>query len=808
MGSYRIGGLAVALGIGSAVVAGHGVASADTSGESGSESPSSSSSTMEGSASTESSSEKPSSKPTPAEGDDAGASDKTEIDTNETETTETPDDLAVDETPSDDDSPTPKKRSKKQRPSSAAADSADSRTPADANASGSASVVARAKPAPKAATPDNPAAVTDVAQTPVANAPAITITTVSQPSEPVIRTPQNPVEATTVALSQPVSALLDPFAGDAPTAPIASPVMWTLAAAARRELSAATTTVDQPADLATNSLVTETPLAAIEKPKVVAIEQIAPLAFLQQLPIIGPLVFTPIVALIHGIPVVGDVLHQFVGYPVEFGLPAGAPKPRDFKVISDDGTAIYVHFIPARGLTATQQAPTVLNGPGLGLPGATTINGTIFDPFATDLFGLLSVGTLRDAGYNVVTWDPRGEWNSGGQLELNSADFEGRDMSAIISWLADQPEVLLDRPGDPRMGMVGVSYGGGIQLVTAANDKRVDAIVPAITYHRLDTALYKNEAFKSSWATLLTAFLGLTLADINPRILPATVYGALTGEMTQGDEDLLIARNPAVDKITVPTLLIHGTVDTIFSLQEADDTAQILIANGVPTKVVWFCGGHGICAHNLIDFSDGALIEKRTLEWLNRYVKGDVSVPTGPQFEWVDQRGQWHSSNTYPVSKGAPIVSIATDKTLPLIPYIGGSGIPFVPLAFKAPHAVNIRVPATTETYLVGAPELTLTYSGTGSSRHVYAQLVDDSTGLVLGYIATPIPVTLDGTTRTVTVDLEPLAHTMRPGESVTLQLVASAGLYERLIPALGVLNVSSMQLTLPTANPAAVQTI
>ena len=129
----------------------------------------------------------------------------------------------------------------------------------------------------------------------------------------------------------------------------------------------------------------------------------------------------------------------------------------------------------------------------------------------------------------------------------------------------------------------------------------------------------------------------------------------------------------------------------------------------------------------------------------------------------------------------------------------------------KLPHAVNIRVPATTETYLVGAPELTLTYSGTGSSRHVYAQLVDDSTGLVLGYIATPIPVTLDGTTRTVTVDLEPVAHTLRPGESVTLQLVASAGLYERINPALGVLNVSSMQLTLPTANPAglaAVQTI
>ena len=128
----------------------------------------------------------------------------------------------------------------------------------------------------------------------------------AEPIEPAIPKPQNSVEVATVAISRAVSTLLDPFAGDAPTAPIVSPAMWTLAAAARRELTAATTTVDQPADLATNSLVTETPLAAIEKPKVVAIEQIAPLAFLQQLPIIGPLVFTPIVALIHGIPVVGE----------------------------------------------------------------------------------------------------------------------------------------------------------------------------------------------------------------------------------------------------------------------------------------------------------------------------------------------------------------------------------------------------------------------------------------------------------------------------------------------------------------------
>jgi ABC-2 type transport system ATP-binding protein len=76
---------------------------------------------------------------------------------------------------------------------------------------------------------------------------------------------------------------------------------------------------------------------------------------------------------------------------------------------------------------------------------------------------------------------------------------------------------------------------------------------------------------------------------------------------------------------------------------------------------------------------------------------------------------------------------------------------------------------------------------------------------LVLGSIVTPIPVDMDGNSHTVTIPLEPLSHTLRPGESVTLQLVGSSGLYEKLSPSLGSLRVSDMKLTLPTADPAAV---
>ena len=253
----------------------------------------------------------------------------------------------------------------------------------------------------------------------------------------------------------------------------------------------------------------------------------------------------------------------------------------------------------------------------------------------------------------------------------------------------------------------------------------------------------------------------------------------------------------------MPTLLIHGTVDTIFSLAEADATAKTLLAKGVPTKVVWFCGGHGVCLNNLFDFRDGVLIEQRTLAWLDRYVKQDLTVDTGPEFEWVDQRGEWFSSAQYPVTAGPPVVAtLASSRSLPLIPFLAGSGLPFIPYALPAINSIDLQVASSTATttYLVGAPTLTLTYSGTGSARHVYAQLVDDTTKLVLGSLATPVPVNLDGNTHTVTVDLEPVAHTLRPGESVTLQLVSSAGLYERILPSLGRLRVSGMTVSMPTA--------
>jgi ABC-2 type transport system ATP-binding protein len=98
-----------------------------------------------------------------------------------------------------------------------------------------------------------------------------------------------------------------------------------------------------------------------------------------------------------------------------------------------------------------------------------------------------------------------------------------------------------------------------------------------------------------------------------------------------------------------------------------------------------------------------------------------------------------------------------------------------------------------------------MTYSGIGNSRFVYAQIVDEQTGLVLGNVVTPVPVTLDGQTHTATVPLDDIAYTAPPGEGdqLTLQITSSATAFENFT-SFGTINVSSVELSLPTVGPDA----
>ena len=117
--------------------------------------------------------------------------------------------------------------------------------------------------------------------------------------------------------------------------------------------------------------------------------------------------------------------------------------------------------------------------------------------------------------------------------------------------------------------------------------------------------------------------------------------------------------------------------------------------------------------------------------------------------------------------------------------------------ATPAGNALNIPITGVTAgDQVVGAPTVSFTYSGLGTSKAVYGQVIDNATGRVLGNIVTPIPVTLDGQTHTVSVPLADIAYTAGSSPSLTLQITSSASLYWN--SSWGVVNISDVQAALP----------
>jgi len=481
-------------------------------------------------------------------------------------------------------------------------------------------------------------------------------------------------------------------------------------------------------------------------------------------------------------------------------LASPAAQARTDTVTSFDGTQIKVNFFPT-DLPSGKRAPTVLFGPGWSSPGATDPEGTS-DPTIGDV----GVGPLRAAGYNVLTWDPRGFGDSGGTVQVDSPDAEGRDVRKLISYVAKQPEAKLDGRNDPRVGMTGASYGGGIQLVTAGIDRRVDVIVPDIAWHSLTTSLYKDSTFKAGWGTILYS-LGSALGTLDPHVNSAYTSGAATGSISSEDEEWFASRGPGdlVKRIEIPTMLVQGTVDTLFTLREAIANYRILRHNGVPLKMVWFCGGHGSC---LTDQGNTGRVQRETIAWLDRWLSRDRSVKTGPGFDWINQDGERFTAKRYPAHHRT--IAASGSGSLP-ITQLGGSGpsgpgpgavgtIAGPTNGTKATNAVNVEVPGgRSDRQLVGVPKLKLSYSGTAtqSDVRVFAQLVDDDTGIVLGNQVTPIPLDLDGGEHTLSRPLEAIAHTLRPGSGVTLQITASATNYgpQR---ATGLADLDEVDLKLP----------
>ena len=129
---------------------------------------------------------------------------------------------------------------------------------------------------------------------------------------------------------------------------------------------------------------------------------------------------------------------------------------------------------------------------------------------------------LAAHGYVVLTYSSSGFGDSGGCVTLQSADYDVKSASQLITAvLSTRRDVKRDRRGVV-VGTIGGSYGGGIQLPLAAADRRVRTSVVGRTWNNLLYSLNPNNrvvpggptgfshelnqqgVFKQQWTSLST----------------------------------------------------------------------------------------------------------------------------------------------------------------------------------------------------------------------------------------------------------------------------------------------------------------
>ncbi|MEV0948677.1 CocE/NonD family hydrolase [Rhodococcus sp. NPDC049939] len=359
------------------------------------------------------------------------------------------------------------------------------------------------------------------------------------------------------------------------------------------------------------------------------------------------------------------------------------------------------------------------------VPAVLTTNG--FGGSKDDQAGIASFFASR--GYAVLAYSGLGFGGSGCKIYLDNPEYDGRAASELVSFLGGKDGIAFGDPGhtlpvpgldyvvqdetayngtaqdhNPRVGMIGGSYGGSVQFAAAAVDPRIDTIIPMITWNDLSYSFAPNGIGQTSGvstsvpgASKVLYAVGFGASGITdpgvegyvqdpsrasgcPNFADA-VCPALDQAVVQGypdAESVDFLRQSSVvsysDRVRIPVLLMQGQEDTLFDLNESRATFDALRAQGNEVKMIWHSWGHSDETPaegelNLDDPDPTTQYEAaRIVDWFDHYLK-DTGVDTGPVFsyfrDWVD-----YSGIATPAYANSSDIDVGKDYSL----YLSGDG--------------------------------------------------------------------------------------------------------------------------------------
>ncbi|MEU3482732.1 CocE/NonD family hydrolase [Streptomyces sp. NPDC033754] len=151
-------------------------------------------------------------------------------------------------------------------------------------------------------------------------------------------------------------------------------------------------------------------------------------------------------------------------------------------IAGEGGTVLKANVVTPAGAGASARLPLIVLPTSWAMP---------------QIEYLAQAKKLADSGYIVVSYNSRGFWQSGGEIET-AGPKDIADASKVIDW------ALANTPADAgHVGMAGVSYGAGISLLTAAHDPRVKAVAALSGWADLIESIYSGRTQHLQAAALL-----------------------------------------------------------------------------------------------------------------------------------------------------------------------------------------------------------------------------------------------------------------------------------------------------------------
>jgi ABC-2 type transport system ATP-binding protein len=404
-------------------------------------------------------------------------------------------------------------------------------------------------------------------------------------------------------------------------------------------------------------------------------------------------------------------------------------------------------------------------------------------------------------GYTTLTYDSRGFGNSGGEVNVDGPK-EVKDAQTLITWLADDENATVrkDGPDDPKIGMDGLSYGGGIQLNTAAaegrgdgvpeSDDRIDAIVPRWAWHDLRYSLAPNGVIKSGWETLLLAtgaqgghLSGNDAEDYvrgqTPELYEFYAEALARNEYPEEAAEFFESRSPVqdIEDITAPALFVHGWPDTLFTPNEAIWNAEGL--DGPEHRYIFFEGGHTLT--DMAGAEQKNFIDRKALEWIDTHVSGGGNTDRPPVTYYEVQTGKWSTTDSIPPSNATPRTLSLTDaaegeKTPVFNSVIPTSTSQLVPVnADTSVTSIDFDFLVEEEIEVLGAPQLELAVEPLGPEARLFTKFyhVSDGEETLINNQVTPLR--MEGEPESVeTVEIEMTAFQRRLDSGDTLRFTVA----------------------------------